>query len=130
MNMSLGIRKFFLIFFFLVLSLSANSIPIQGNLVEIKILDKISAKVSIVNIEVNKSLNFDSLNIRIYACYKNPPEEVPEDFVLLKIFDAVNLENQKLIYQGWMISSSPATTPLEHPLYDLWIKSCKTDNDS
>ena len=126
--MNPGIHKFFLISLFL--SFSADSIPIQGNLVEIKILDKISAKVSIINIDVNSSLMFESLNIKILACYKNPPEEIPEDFVLLKIFDEVSIENQKLIYQGWMISSSPATTPLEHPLYDLWIKSCKIDNDS
>ena len=128
--MNLGIHKFFLISLFLLLSFSAGSIPIQGNLVEIKILDKISAKVSIINIDVNSSLMFESLNIKILACYKNPPEEIPEDFVLLKIFDEVSIENHKLIYQGWMISSSPATTPLEHPLYDLWIKSCKIDNDS
>ena len=128
--MNLGLHSFTCIFVFLIFSSAVETKPIEKNIAEIKILNKISAKVSILNIEVNKSYKFDSLNIMIFACYKNPPEEIPEDFVLLKIFDKVNQLNQKLIYQGWMISSSPSTTPLEHPIYDLWIKSCKTDKDS
>ena len=34
------------------------------------------------------------------------------------------------IFQGWMISSSPAATPFEHPIYDVWLKECKIDTDS
>ena len=41
----------------------------------------------------------------------------------------MDVNNKKNIYQGWMISSSPATTPLEHPIYDLWIKSCNKKID-
>ena len=26
--------------------------------------------------------------------------------------------------QGWMISSSPATNALEHPIYDVWLLQC------
>ena len=28
-----------------------------------------------------------------------------------------------------MISSSPAATPLEHPIYDLWLNDCKIEID-
>ena len=31
---------------------------------------------------------------------------------------------KEFIYQGWMISSSPSTTPLEHPIYDVWLQDC------
>ena len=55
---------------------------------------------------------------------KKPPEEIPENFVLLKIYDSSDEEKVELIYQGWMISSSPSTTPLEHPIYDVWLQDC------
>ena len=29
-----------------------------------------------------------------------------------------------------MISSSPEVTPLEHPIYDLWLLGCVNDNTS
>ena len=34
------------------------------------------------------------------------------------------------IYKGWMISSLPDVTPLEHPIYDLWLLGCSNDKTS
>ena len=34
------------------------------------------------------------------------------------------------IYKGWMISSSPDVTPLENPIYDLWLVDCSNDKTS
>ena len=128
--MNLGnLKVIFLFILFLFIFPPINAKPIEGFEVEIQILDKITSKVKAVNINVNKKLIFESLIIEIYACFKNPPEYVPENFVLLKIYDKQNLLDDYLIYQGWMISSSPAVTPLEHPIYDLWLKDCKVSID-
>ena len=132
-NMTPGNLKFLLIFvFFLFLSPSfiLHSEPLTGVLAEIQILDKITARVKLIKIKVNDSNLFETLNIEIYACYKNPPEEIPENFVLLRIYDNLTEEENQLVYQGWMISSSPAVTPLEHPIYDLRLIECKIDIDS
>ena len=102
--MNLGnLKVIFLFILFLFIFPPINAKPIEGFEVEILILDKIT--------------------------FKNPPEYVPENFVLLKIYDKQNLLDDYLIYQGWMISSSPAVTPLEHPIYDLWLKDCKVSID-
>ena len=128
-NMSPGVLRFLFLVVFLFFSFSTKTEPIAGKTVILQILDKITTKVKSFEVAVNDNVLFESLNIEIYACHTSPPEEIPEDFVLLKIFDNVNAENSKLIYQGWMISSSPAATPLEHPIYDLWLKDCKIDTD-
>ena len=124
-----GVHKLKTIFLFFFFSLALQAEPIEGVLAEIQILDKITAKVITLEVEVNDSIQFESLNIEIYACYKKPPEEIPEDFVLLRIYDKMSETGKELVYQGWMISSSPAATPLEHPIYDLWLKDCKIEND-
>ena len=125
MNMNLGALK--LLFFFLFISFSPPlfSQYIENKKAAIKILDKITTKVETFEINVNDSINFDSLVIEIFACYKNPPEDIPENFVLLKIYDKIISSEDQAIYQGWMISSSPSTTPLEHSIYDLWLIECK-----
>ena len=128
-TMSPGAHKFLFLVLFLFLSFSIKSEPIAGQTVVLQILDKITTKVRTFEVDVNDNVLFESLNIEIYACHTNPPEKIPEDFVLLKIFDNINFDNPKLIYQGWMISSSPAATPLVHPIYDLWLKDCKIDTD-
>lgn len=130
MNMIPGFHKILLISFFLFLSYPSHCEPIKLQVAEIQILNKITTKVKTYKILNNTSLNIDSLNIEVYACYKNPPDEIPENYVLLKIYDDSYREDINLIYQGWMISSSPVITPLEHPIYDLWLKDCKIDNDS
>ena len=126
--MSLGnLKLIFLLFFFL--SFSAQAASLEGNIVEIQILDKITSKVKTIEIKVNEFKKLESLRIEVYACYKKPPKEIPEDFVLLRIYDQIEQTKKELIYQGWMISSSPASTPFEHPIYDLWIKDCKIEKD-
>ena len=125
MNMNLGALRSLFFFLFISFSPPLFSQYIESNKAEIKILDKITTKVETFEINVNDSIIFNSLYIEIFACYKNPPEIIPEDFVLLKIYDKIiNLENQA-IYQGWMISSSPSSTPLEHPIYDVWLVKCE-----
>ncbi len=31
------------------------------------------------------------------------------------------------MFSGWMLASSPSYNGLEHPLYDVWVMSCKTN---
>ena len=126
--MNLGVLKLILIILFL--SFPSLSEPLEGYSVDIQILDKITAKVKTLEVKVNSFTKFQSLKIEVYTCFKNPPDQVPENYVLLKIFDEIDKSNSKLIYQGWMISSSPASTPLEHPIYDLWLLGCSNDNTS
>jgi len=125
--MTAGLLKIFLYFFLLSNSLLAD--PIKGKAAILNLLDKTTNKVSQKTINVNSTVDWDSLNIQIYACYSTSPEEIPENYVLLEVLDALKPEEEYL-YRGWMISSSPDVTPLEHPIYDLWLVECKIDRTS
>ena len=103
--------------------------PITGTSAKLKLLDKTTNKVTQKIINVNSIIDWESLNIQIYACYSTPPEEIPEDYVLLEIKDTLS-KKKEYIYRGWMISSSPDVTPLEHPIYDLWLIDCMADKAS
>ena len=123
--MNPGGLKIVIFILFITFSSPLFSKYIENAKAEIKILDKITAKVITLEINVNESVSFNSLIIEIYACYKRPPEDIPENFVLLKIYDSIIQSEEQAIYKGWMISSSPSATPLEHPIYDLWLNECK-----
>ena len=129
-NMRHGSHKLYLaIIIFSFYSFISYADVIEGHSVKIQILDKITAKINNIEVDVNDTYEFGTLKIEIYACYKRPPEEIPEDFILLRIYDILNGNKPEKIYQGWMISSSPSATPFEHPIYDLWIKQCKIYKD-
>ncbi len=125
--MNLGLLKiYFLIFFF---SSPLLSEPLQMNYAKFRLLDKISNKLIDKTIPVDDSDEIETLSIKVYACFSEPPTEISEDYVLVDIND--NFQDlQKNIYRGWMISSSPEVTALEHPIYDLWLLGCINDKTS
>ena len=125
--MNLGLLKiFFLILFF---SNQLLSEPLQMKYAQFRLLDKISNKLIDKTIPVNTSDEIETLSVEVYACFKEPPTEISEDYVLVDIVDNFQDLN-KNVYRGWMISSSPEVTPLEHPIYDLWLVGCVNDNTS
>lgn len=128
-NMLLGNQiNNFLLSIFIFIFLLPNQIiaeTISGNSVVLGGLDKITAKFTDFEINIGESKKFGTLSIKIFQCRKRPPEEIPEDFVLLTVNDMINPDNPLLIFSGWMFSSSPSLSALEHPTYDIWIKECK-----
>ena len=125
MNLGLLIRVLF--FFLLPLTVSAETI--EKKYASFKLLNKTTNKVSTKEILVSSKISWETLNIEVLYCGSTPPTEIPEDYVLIDVYDTINNENTN-IYKGWMISSSPDVTPLENPIYDLWLVDCSNDKTS
>jgi len=125
--MSLGLLKF--IFIILFYSHQVWSEPIKKQYANFKLLDKISNKLVEKSIKVNETDFIETLNIQVFSCFTEPPNEIPEDYVLIDVKDN-SQEKEISIYMGWMISSSPDVTPLEHPIYDLWLLGCSNNKIS
>lgn len=88
-------------------------------------LDKVTARVSTVEVEVGRIVRFGSLLIKVRSCDKRPPEETPESAAFLEISEQREGEAPLRIFTGWMFASSPALNALEHPVYDVWVLDCK-----
>ena len=126
-NINLGLLIRVTIFFLLPLTVSSETI--EKKYASFKLLNKTTNKVSTKDILVNTKISWETLNIEVLYCGSTPPTEIPEDYVLINVYDTVNNENSN-IYKGWMISSSPDVTPLENPIYDLWLVDCSNDKTS
>ena len=114
---------------FLFLTFSASAETFEKKYASFKLLNKTTNKVSEKIILVNSQINWETLKIEVLYCASTPPTEIPEDYVLIDVYDTTNEENIN-IYRGWMISSSPDITPLENPIYDLWLVDCINDKTS
>ncbi len=88
-------------------------------------LDKITARVTIIDAPVGQSVRFGSLSIVVRACHKSPPEDPPEVEAFLEIDDTKPDEPPVRQFVGWMFASSPALSALQHPVYDVWVVDCK-----
>ena len=126
-NINLGLLIRVTFFFLLPLTVSAETI--EKKYASFKLLNKTTNKVSTKDILVSSKISWETLNIEVLYCGSTPPTEIPEDYVLIDVYDTINNENTN-IYKGWMISSSPDVTPLENPIYDLWLVDCNNDKTS
>ena len=87
-------------------------------------LNKITARSSPLEAPLNMSISFGTLDVTVRRCWKAPPEEMPENKVLLEIWEQKPGEERKRIFFGWMFSSSPGVSALEHPVYDIIVLEC------
>ncbi|MDR1499156.1 MAG: DUF2155 domain-containing protein [Rickettsiales bacterium] len=96
--------------------------------VELQILNKITGKSFRIKTKVGKSSIFERLEILPLKCWKSYPEENPENKLLLKVYETNSKsEKKKVIFYGWIFSSSPSISGLEHSLYDLKLEDCHND---
>ena len=88
-------------------------------------LDKITARVSAIEVTVGETAHFGSLLITLRACREAPPIDPPEAAAFLEIKEVKPDEEPEAVFSGWMFASSPALSALEHPIYDVWITACR-----
>ena len=88
-------------------------------------LDKIAVKVSSFTLDNGQTKTFGTLAITLYGCLSSPPDETPEAAAFLKIIDNTPGLPAVEVFSGFMLASSPALSSLEHPVYDIWLKSCQ-----
>jgi hypothetical protein len=92
--------------------------------VTILALDKITAKSYKHKIKIGDSIVFGRITILPLFCWKTLPGEIPENKALLKVTEKFIDKDDEELFYGWMFSSSPGLSSLEHPMYDITILDC------
>lgn len=103
---------------------TAYASGIDKNTAKMQAMDKITGRVSVVEVPVNGEIKFGSLSVVVRSCKTRPVEETPDNFAFVDITDTDLQGVETNVFKGWMISSSPATHALEHPIYDVWLLQC------
>lgn len=67
---------------------------------------------------------FGNLQVQVRTCEITPPWEQKLTGAFLLIDERLAKGGSKRVYSGWMFAESPSLHPLEHPRYDIWVKSC------
>lgn len=90
-------------------------------------LDKITGRPTNIFAPIGLPVNFASLTITARYCYSTPTSEPPETTAFIEIEDHRPDQPEHRVFSGWMHASSPSLNGLQHPLYDVWVISCKTN---
>ena len=114
----------FLIYFFLINNLISND-NTEGDYTDIKVLDKISSKNTLIKIKNGGEVKHKDLLIKIIKCKNSKFDDNPEITAYIQVRDLNNKDNDDVfVFNGWMFSSSPSIAPFDHPVYDIWLIYC------
>ncbi len=89
-------------------------------------LEKITGRAFDIVAPLDTPVKFATLTVTARYCYSTPPSETPETAAFVQIDDARPDQPEKRIFSGWMYASSPGLNAMQHPLYDVWVITCKT----
>ena len=88
-------------------------------------LDKITAKSSKIQVNLDEIKKSGPLEIKILKCGKVKVHNQVNDVAYMQVKDLTKNENEKVyIFNGWTFSSDPNLTPFDHAIYDLQLLHC------
>jgi len=128
-NIDLGKSKISIIstFFYLlmIIIVQADDLDYFGKKIDIRVLDKLSSKSKLLELDIGENFSYKNLEIKVLKCKNSEFDDNPEITTYLQVIDTKNSNNDEVfVFNGWTFSSSPSIQVFDHPVYDLWILKC------
>ena len=94
--------------------------------VNLKALDKITAKVSTIRLAVGEKSFFGPLEIKALKCGFSNSKDIIDTAAYIQVKDLSSEDNNRVfLFNGWAFASNPTLRSMDHPVYDLWVTSCE-----
>ncbi len=95
-------------------------------------LDKVTAETVRFEAAVGQPVRYKTLVITVKACEQAAEDEPQEDSIAYMTVDSQPraaagkpTPAARQVFKGWMYASSPGLNPLQHPVYDTWLITCR-----
>ncbi|MDX2263708.1 MAG: DUF2155 domain-containing protein [Hyphomicrobiales bacterium] len=103
----------------------ANAQKFENEIAVFAALDKVTGRISALEIPVNDTATFGALKITPRVCYMRAPTEPPLTSAFVEVEELLLEEGQRRLFSGWMFAQSPGIHAVEHPTFDVWLTNCK-----
>jgi len=102
---------------------------IENRVAEFSGIDKITGRIIKFDVYINETVQFGALQVTPKVCYSRPVSQTPKTTSFIEV-DAITLDRKiERIFTGWMFADSPGLNAVEHPVYDIWLTSCKMESE-
>lgn len=116
-------KRFLCALAFLATPALAQEAVNPGNGAVLRALDKLNAKVSDIMLANGARETMGLIEVSLRECRYPKGNPSGDAYAFLTIREAGVAEP---VFRGWMVASSPALNPLDHPRYDVWVLRCTT----
>jgi hypothetical protein len=105
-------------------SAPAHAQRIENQTAVFATLDKVTARISKLEVPLNQTVVFGSLSVTARVCNSRPPDEQPKTTSFVEVEETMLDGQKKKLFSGWMIAESPGLNAVEHPVFDVWLTDC------
>ena len=91
---------------------------------ELIILNKITAKSTRAIFNLGEIKFFGNLSIEVHKCIKSTDPFNANNLMLITVFDNKIDDDNLSVFHGWVLSSNPSLSTLEHPVYEVLPVKC------
>ena len=88
-------------------------------------LDKVTARISKLEVPLGQTTEFGSLKVTPRVCYTRALDEAPKTSTFVEVEETLLNGDKKRIFSGWMFAESPGLNAVEHPIFDVWLTGCE-----
>jgi len=108
-----------------VSELAPGTTPMAQRTAVIGVLNKRNVISRDLTLRPGQSVRVGDIIVRLRACETTAPWEEQRLTGAFIQVDARNPQGQyQRIFSGWVYKESPSLNVVEHPVYDVWVKSC------
>ena len=108
-----------------VTALAPGTTPMNQRVAVIGLLNKRNGLSRDLTMKPGQALRAGDVIVRLRACETSAPWEVQRLTGAFVQVDVRNPQDQfQRVFSGWLYKETPSLNVVEHPIYDVWPKSC------
>jgi hypothetical protein len=106
-------------------ALGAAATPMNERVAVLGLLNKRNGVSRDVTLKPGQATRVGDVIIRLRACEKTAPWEQAQDTGAFVQVDVMQPDQSwHRVFSGWLYKDRPAANVVQHPIYDVWTKSC------
>ncbi len=105
--------------------------PMAERVATLGFLNKRNGLTRDLELRPGQSVRIGRALVRLRACERTAPWELtPEQGAFVQLLvnerpsERSGEDQWKRVFSGWLFRESPSLNVVEHPIYDVWVKSC------
>ena len=101
--------------------------PMAERVATIGLLNKRNNLSQDIELRPGEQRRIGDVIVRLRACERTAPWEFEKDegaFVQVLVRQRGSENQFARIFSGWLFKNKPSINVVEHPIYDVWVKSC------
>lgn len=99
--------------------------PVKDRVLVVGALVKRTGETKFLTLKPGQYIDFAGIRITARTCETTPPWESPRlSGGFLQVHERLGDRPATRVFSGWLYAESPSLNVMQHPRYDVWLKSC------